>query len=672
MRRPISAFVIVVCALSAAPAHAARARRVTAAELAGNPLAQFPNFEYVRAFNADAPVYVAVDPAALPRLVGVTADIYVVRSAATSSMGDPLVDAGAGPETRTFAGTDVTANVVQVAAPGELASDAGTSIGVPYDVVIDVDRSGTLSDGDVRDRGASEAGFYVVKDLVAGGPLAVACSIYSVTGVTPGFELERTCYPTSIATAGKLPLVVISHGNGHDFRWYDWLQQHLASYGFIVMTHQNDTMPGVESAATTTLQHTNAILGQQASIGGGVLNGHIDSHRIVWIGHSRGGEGVVIAYDGLVKGRVTEPTFGTSDIKLVSGIAPTDFDGPGLSNPHAVNYHFLYGSADGDVSGSPAYDVTQAFHIFERATGFRSSTYVHGASHEDFNCCGEEDFTGPDGTAVGRTEAQKVAKAVYLAALDHYVRGNLPGKDYLWRQWERFKPIGVAATTTVVNELKEGPTSGKRVIEDYQTQPAIGTSSSGGAVTASVQNLAEGVLDDANSDFESLPSDPMNGMTRASAADDTRGAVFDVDPNVGANFIEWQVPAGAQDFRPFAYLSFRAAQCTQHPLTAARLRDESWYVLLRDGSGAQSLINFSAYGGGIEEPYQRTGLGSRPGWQNEFETIRLRIADFARGRPGQPTIDLSDVRVVAFVFSSVPGDDTIARLGLDDLELTAD
>ena len=28
------------------------------------------------------------------------------------------------------------------------------------------------------------------------------------------------------------PLIVISHGNGHDFRWYDYLGRHLASWGY--------------------------------------------------------------------------------------------------------------------------------------------------------------------------------------------------------------------------------------------------------------------------------------------------------------------------------------------------------------------------------------------------------------------------------------------------------
>ena len=66
---------------------------------------------------------------------------------------------------------------------------------------------------------------------------------------------------------------------------------HMASYGYIVMSHQNYTMPGIETCSLTTLGHTDAIIDKQGSIGGGVLNGHIDTHHIVWIGHSRGAEG---------------------------------------------------------------------------------------------------------------------------------------------------------------------------------------------------------------------------------------------------------------------------------------------------------------------------------------------------------------------------------------------
>ena len=69
---------------------------------------------------------------------------------------------------------------------------------------------------------------------------------------------------------------------------------------------------------------------------------------------------------------------------------------------------------------------TWSFSIYERAEGFRQSTYVHGADHNDFNCCGFQDFDGPAETEIGRMEAQQVAKAVYLALLERYVDRNVP------------------------------------------------------------------------------------------------------------------------------------------------------------------------------------------------------------------------------------------------------
>jgi hypothetical protein len=406
------------------------AAQAVQAELAGNELNNYPHFEFVRAFNADAFVEVAVDPTQFPSVVGVTADIYVVQSKPTWVIGDSLVNAGGGPETHTFVGTSITDNIIPVAAPGELDADAGTDIGVPYDIVIDLDRDGMLSNGDLLDSSADEAGLYVIKDLVDPGPLATSVLDYTVFGVTAGFTRERTWFPTAIATMGELPLVVISHGNGHSYNWYDYLQQHLASYGYIVMSHQNNTGPGIETASTTTLEHTDAFLGQLPIIGGGVLNGHVDSSRITWIGHSRGGEGVARAYDRILDGTFTPSNYTLGDIVLVSSIAPTDFLGPASSNPHAANYHLLYGSADGDVCGCPNNDIAQSFLVYERATAFRQSTYVHGADHNDFNCCGFDDFTGPPGTAIGRPEAQRVAKAVYLALIKLYVEGNIPAKDY--------------------------------------------------------------------------------------------------------------------------------------------------------------------------------------------------------------------------------------------------
>ncbi len=636
---------------------------VQEAELAGLATTIYPYFEHVNAFNVGSPVQMAIDPFLMPGLVGKNVHIYVVADKSAAQWGsDPaLVDVRGAPQSFTFSGASIQANTVTLSL-GTLSANGGIALGLGYDVVIDVNKDGVLNGGDVIDGLSNGIGLHVLPDLTLDGPLATSSATYS--GGT--FLGQVTVWPTNLAALGPRPLVVISHGNGHQYTWYNYLQQSLASYGYIVMSHQNNTVPGIESASTTTLTNTDYLLANQATIAGGALNGLIDSSRIIWIGHSRGGEGVVRAYDRIFDGAWAPQNYTLDDIVLISSIAPTDFLGTASSNPHDVNYHMLYGSADGDVCGCPNNDVPQSFHLLDRATGTRQATYVHGADHNDFNCCGVNDFTGPAGTEIGRPEAQRVAKAVYLALIKHYVEGHQAAGEVLWRQYERFKPIGVAGATTVVSQFKPNPTtSASFVIDDFQVNGSPNFSSSGGAVSYNVLNLTEGLLDDNNTSFEWLVSDPMNGMTYARTTDYSRGVVFDW--TLGTDrFIEWAIIPAGRDFTPYRHLSFRACQGTRHPETVAVLGDLVFTVTLRDASGTTSSMRIDAFGGGIEEPYQRTGYGVGAGWQNEFETIRLPLQAFRFNGSG---LDLTNVVAVRFEFGTSYGAGR-GRLGLDDLELT--
>ena len=136
----------------------------------------------------------------------------------------------------------------------------------------------------------------------------------------------------------------------------------------------------------------------------------------------------------------------------------------------------------------------------------------------------------------------------------------------------------------------------------------------------------------------------------------------------GANrFLEFAVVPAARDMTQYDYLSFRACQATRHPRTTAVLGDTTFNVSLRDGTGTTSTINIGAFGGGIEEPYQRTSCGVGAGWANEFETIRIRLTGYLHNGSG---LDLTDVRAIRFDFGQASGTNQ-GRLGLDDLELTA-
>ncbi len=648
-------------------------------ELAGNSLTEYPFFEYVKAINVNATMEVAIDPSRFPAIGGDTCDIYVVASrnktewVADNSLTD--VTAG-GAQANTFSNTNIQANRVTVTAAGELSASAGLGLGVGYDVVLDCDQNGLLNTGDYIDGRLGEAGFYAVHDTTASGPEAVTAWHYQLTsGVASTFGIpaderaQHLFYPTNVASMGRRPLVIIGHGNGHQSQWYDHIGNHLASYGYIVMSHDNDTEPGPFAAATTTLGHTDAFIDQveAGAIASGALVGLLDTGKIVWIGHSRGAEGVAIAYDRLFDGSHVPTHFERSNVKLISSMLPTDFKDTGeIANPRNANYHLWSAAGDTDVAGRANQECCQTFRIHERATAFRQSTTVQGTGHAWFHNGPETPsvFTGPCSLGPTNDLTHDILLGHLLPLVKHYVDGNVPALDFLTRQYESFRPIGVPAgnpCVVVTHEYRNGSGAGNLMIDDYQSQPATNTSSSMAAVTFDVENVVEGILDDNNGDFSWTASDPFNGATQATTGDSSRGVVFDwTNQN---RFYEWEVPSGDRDFTQYLQLSFRAAQGTQHPNTLAATGDLTFDVTLRDGTGTTSTINIGARGGGIEQPYDRSG-----GWWNEMEITRLRLTDFLNNASG---LDLSDIIAVRLEFGPAHGSNR-GRIVLDELMLSSD
>lgn len=684
-----------------------------ATELAGNPLSQYPHFEYVRAFNANAPVSVAIDPTRFPSVAGQTCDVYVTapKTAAQWTADPTLTDLRpGGSQTVAFTGATIQANTVQVAVAGALSADAGAGLGVGYDVVLDCDQNGILGAADVIDGLGDEAGLYRVHDTTAPGPLAVTSLDYaldSADGTTfgiPGTKLaQKVYYPSNISSLGQLPLVIIGRGNGHKYFWYDHIGNHMASYGYIVMSHANNTEPGTQAAADTTLRHTDAFidLASAGAIASGDLVGHIDANRIVWIGHSRGAEGVAIAYERLVNGSYTPTNYTRSAIKLISSMLPTDFYGSGvtpgggpnapingIANPNEANFHLWTAAGDSDVNGSASCPQCQTFHIHDRATAYRQSTVVQGTGHGWFHAGHDvpltdggttnDAFTGPCsiGGIAGTPASQRndlthqIQLGHFLPLILHYVEGNVPALDFLTRQYERFRPIGVTTSNScvvVTHEYRNASPLGNFVIDDYQTQPSDGISSSGAQVLFDVENVTEGRLDDNDTTFGWMtsgsgdPLDPFNGATQAHTTDTSRGVVFDWTNQ--DRFYEWEVAAGRRDFTAHTYLSFRGAQGTQHPNTLADPNDLTFTVTLRDLDGDTSSINIGAYGGGLEQPYDRSG-----GWHNEMETVRIRLTDFLNNGSNLELSNVVAVRLnVGPTWGSAQG-----RVVIDDVMLTND
>lgn len=627
------------------------------------PMAPFANF--VQTFVVGTTVSIAIDPSMTPVTSGAVADLYIVaaRSAAGWTADSELVDVRAGgSQAITFGDGSIAANTFAVSEGTALSGDGGLAVGRGYDIIVDRDRNGQLSAGDIVDGSGDRAALWISRDPTATGPnLVTTVSSYTASGATSGFTLARLWYPTGIATMGQRPLVVISHGNGHQYTWYDYLGTHLASWGYIVISHQNNTVPGIETSSTTTLQHTSAIIAQQTTVAGGALNGHIDTNNIAWIGHSRGGEGIARAYDRIFDATYVPTGFVLANLKFLCSIAPTDFLGVTSAHPHLANYMLLWGAADGDVSGVPNNTVAWSFDLFERSGGMHNSVYVHGADHNDFNCCGINDFVGPTGTAISNAGAQAVAKAYILAGLKFHLEGETAMKEFLWRPTSSLRPPLVAATTTVVKQLVEPV--GAAVIDNFQTQTATTTSSSGGSVVSTVTNISEALARDTDGVYTWSTSNPHNGSIFATASDVQRMNAWDWN---AAASMEWQVPVALANVSSMDFIELRVGQGTRHPNTVTLNGAATFSIVLRDAAGIESRVSSSAQGEGVNRPYQRTGSGTGTGWQNELRTIRLRLRDFQSGGTG---IDLAQIAAVRVEVGGTAGS-TTGRFVIDDLQFT--
>jgi hypothetical protein len=655
-------------------------------ELAGKPIAAYPHFQTTRSFNEGDPVYVALDPLTDPGLAKRTVDVFLIEheELPLHLAGKKLASLTGAPLEVKLSQGSVKENTFLLEAgtlkgTGTPDANGTVQLGRGYDVVVDVNKNGALDSFDVLDGSTEQAGFYVVENFVSfkhegrkeTGPYGVTEVLFN-GGTT--FTQEDIYFPTEVAMLGALPLIVVSHGNGHNYQWYDHIGYHMASWGYVVMSHANNTRPGIETASTSTLHNTNLFLGSLETIAGGALAGHVDGHRIVWIGHSRGGEGVARAYRRLSEGTSLASRYSLEDIKLVSSIAPTDFLGPGVSDMGAAPYHLWTGGADNDVNGCANCDLCQTFHLLERADGSRFSTSLHGAGHGDFHDGGGSSVAaGP--CRIGRPKTHRIMRAYFLPLVQFTLDDNPACLDYLTRQWEEFRALGAPDPAApdnncVVVDLMymPGPERERLVIDDFQSQPLTTLSSSGARVLRSegLASLREGRFDDATNAFTASAGDVMNGMTLAGPGDTSSGSVFEW--NGTDEWLMFEVPAGQRDLRSLRTLSFRAAQSTRDELTVAEAGDLDFAVQLSDSSRRASTIHIGAYGGGIEEPYQRSTCGNGNGWANEFETIRIPLADFRRDGS---QLDLADVVAITFLFGPSHGS-MAGRIGLDELVFAGD
>ena len=183
---------------------------VVASPLVGRPRTVAPGWESVASVLDTEPVTLGLDPVRFADRVGLPFDAYVVahRTAEEWAIDPGLSDVTGGPEPGV-----VTAGALNTtplwASPPLVTGDVLAS----YDVVVDFGADGQLDPEDLIDGFDETGGVARIGDLSLRGPHAVEQGEFS----GGSFLGQRVYWPGDIATMGARPLIVISHGNGHQY-----------------------------------------------------------------------------------------------------------------------------------------------------------------------------------------------------------------------------------------------------------------------------------------------------------------------------------------------------------------------------------------------------------------------------------------------------------------------
>jgi hypothetical protein len=228
---------------------------------------------------------------------------------------------------------------------------------------------------------------------VGGDPSAMNLFPIGVIDFAKGNNKVRIYYPAEddgigvpfnqrLAAIGRVPLVVMAHGN-HDARvpnylGYEFFQADLAKMGFVSISvdcnafNGNDFPPGnIENRANLIIGAI-AVMQQLDTDAGAVLFGHIDFSRVGLMGHSRGGEAVVLVPEVIRLPGVS--------IRAVLALAPTE-SGATKKTPKGYAFMTILPASDGDVwsnDGAIYYDRAVP-------SPFKSQLYVHFTNHQFYN-----------------------------------------------------------------------------------------------------------------------------------------------------------------------------------------------------------------------------------------------------------------------------------------------
>jgi hypothetical protein len=234
---------------------------------------------------------------------------------------------------------------------------------------------------------------------------------------------------------GPIPIVFMAHGNHNpadpSYLGYDYFQQQLAQMGIIAVSVDCNETNGSTGGVGNIHQRADLIIAsiahfQTLNAGDPIFDTSIDFSKVGLMGHSRGGDAVVLVPEII--------TLAGAQIRVVISLAPTEF-GAHSGKPAGYTFMTILPAADGDVrdnDGAKYYDRAEP-------AAYKSQVYVHHANHNFFNRQWLNDDTFGGLPLMPRVDHERVLSAYGCALYRHVLLGHATD-SYLFA---RALPAGV-------------------------------------------------------------------------------------------------------------------------------------------------------------------------------------------------------------------------------------
>lgn len=453
--------------------------------------------------------------------------------------------------------------------------------------------------------------------------------------------------PAQISAAQPdYPLIVIIHGNGHDYTTYDFLLQHFARNGFIAASIDVRYFNGgSDQHGMSGLGRANALFPHLT-----VLNtkfGSTVQNNIGIMGHSRGGEGVLKA------ARLNQQLALGHNINAVISLAPTDqYGSEVLGGAWSTPYFVLYGSRDGDITGgiwTPGYTVPMTgFALYDRASGSKKSMcFLYRATHNGFIT---DNHDAPwDGDVIANMEPIATQQAFTKAYMNAFFRWHLKNEP----QWDgmfkgEWTPGSVSSTGAKFQMQYQDTTL--KTVDNFEGAVNWQASTIGGTVSQTGLPV--------NPSEDKMCSKIVAGLDPKSPHD-TQG--LKIRWNNTTDKLEFSIPAAHKDVTAYAVLSFRITQKIDSADNPAN-QSQNLRVALKDGANNERAVRVSPF-------YDIPFPDHRPNASNSksaMNTVRIPLKSYTIVCAGQVQVNLQDVITLTFQFS----EKTTGEIEIDEVEFS--